>query len=150
MKRLLYPFALIFLFSCKKDHLNTGNTELRDQLIVDKKWEPVALNYKQDNGSEGPDVFSSLPEYKKDDYWLFRADGTYEINDNLKLRPGVLTSFIDAGTWKFYSFKEYFQLTSLNPDVRYSLSRIVSLSENELKIEMESEGKIQYFTMSPR
>lgn len=149
MKHLLYPIALILFFSCKKDHLNSGNTELREQLIVDKKWEPVALSYQLDNGSEGPDVFSSLPEYKKDDYWLFRADGSYEINDNEKLRPDILTSFIDAGTWKFYSLKEYLQLTSLNPDIRYPLIRIISLSENEFKIEMESEGKIQYVTMSP-
>jgi hypothetical protein len=150
MRSILYLVILAACFSCKKDHLYGIKADKPDvQLLVGKKWQTTSINEKLDNTSSGVDEFPSLPDYKKDDYIFISSDSTYEINDNELLRPGILTSFIDAGTWKYFPYDQYIQLISSFGEIRHPAMKIISLTESELKAEVEDDNKIKYFTYKP-
>src|SRR5688500_11060426 len=98
MKALAFcGFVLTMILSCTK---STGiDGQQRSQLLINKKWQLVKLVAKSDSGTTTINGVDSLPDYRKDDYLLMKADSTYEYNDNLVLRPGQSSQVLDAGNW---------------------------------------------------
>ena len=47
------------------------------------------------------DLFSGQEDYTKDDYLIFAADSTYQLNDNIILQSDTASTIIDSGTWLF-------------------------------------------------
>lgn len=99
--KYLIPLLLLAFVSCKKSKSDLASE--RSSLLVDKKWQ--LTDYDQDwNGDNGTPVhfeqISALPEFLRDDYMIFRADNTLEINDNQILDPDDPIA-VHHGTWHF-------------------------------------------------
>jgi hypothetical protein len=99
--KYLIPLLFLAFLSCKKS--NNDLASQRSSLLVDKKWQ--LTGYDQDwIGDNGTPVhfeqLSALPEFLLDDYVIFRADNTLEMNDNQILDPDDPIA-VHHGNWHF-------------------------------------------------
>jgi hypothetical protein len=146
MRQLFFILFILFsLSSCKKNNDNPAGKS-RTQLLVDKKWKIVAINVKLAGTTTLVDDFSRLPDYSKDDYFLFKSNLTYEYNDNSLRNPDWPTQIINDGTWQLQNSDEYLILDSYDSTWVYSPTRITKITETELKTETEDQGNISYTT----
>ena len=101
MKRIFitcFASFIIVIISCKKDDgINSDNASKRT-LLINKKWQ-IQSNISIDSMNRETDLFTGLEAYQKDDYTLYNADSTYEINDNFILQSDSISKIIDSGTW---------------------------------------------------
>ena len=100
MKKTVPVFVSIFLgclFGCTKEDALV--IERKHWLLVNKKWQLSGMSIKSPNGTQ-TNAYDSLPSFRKDDYFIFRPDSTYEFNDNMDTMPGKNSKLLDAGSWK--------------------------------------------------
>jgi hypothetical protein len=92
MKKLLFPLVCLTLIfsSCKKYEEGPGLSFRSKKGRVAGEWK---LEKQIENGQDVP-----LSPDDKDDTWVFKKDGAYEVQD-----PGNST---ESGTWTFDSKKE--------------------------------------------
>jgi hypothetical protein len=84
--------------SCKKDDNNNNNNpspaQTKTELISAKKWTPAAITI------DGSDAWGLVDDCSKDDFTLYKADGTYIEDDGAtKCDPADDQQYIS--TWKF-------------------------------------------------
>lgn len=91
-------FCTVILYaSCAKD--DTVQVQHKEQSLTGIKWEVTSI-VSIDSLNHETDLFSTLPDFMKDDYFLFNPDSTYELNDNLILRADSVSPIVDAGNWE--------------------------------------------------
>ncbi len=100
---LIIALSVIACISCSKDEMeepknNPSPTQIRGWL-QDKKW-VIVSNVSIDSLNNVLDLMQDVENFKLDDYFFFRPDSTYELNDNLLLRNDTATRIIDAGKWE--------------------------------------------------
>ena len=140
MKKYL-PFALCIAiaswYGCTKD--DTIQVKNYEQLLVDKKWQLTAITTGSANGVS-VNKFDSLPAYSKDDYFLFKADSTFELNDNIDTMPGSKHSrILDEGTWELTSSGDLDMHSDVfNSD--YTRAKILELDSKVLRLERRHPG----------
>ena len=84
--------------------------------------------------------YDSLPRYRKDDYFFFKQDSTYEFNDNIDTMPGKHSKILDAGIWKLDSRQTQLEMHSDVYNTTYNPARIIELSSNKLSLERTHPG----------
>jgi hypothetical protein len=84
--------------------------------------------------------YDSLPSYRKDDYFLFKPDSTYEFNDNTDTMPGKHSRILDAGSWKFKNRQTLLEMHSDVYNTTYNDARIMELSSGRLSLERTHPG----------
>ena len=133
--RLLYVIsglALLVFMSCGKD--DTVSVESATNKLLNKRWILTSSVSIDSNGVE-KDIFTPLPEYRKDDYFQFNADSSYEFNDNVELRSDSVSPIIDAGKWAFTRGGTYLELYSSFFNTTYEPALVQTLSDTELFLE---------------
>jgi len=129
-------FVSILFSSCTKSEL-TPKADVK--LLLNKRWEVTGKTTKNQNGST-TDEFSLMPASEKDDYYYFKADSTYEYNDNMETKTGVVSKILDAGTWRLINGDTYLELHSSIYNTTTNPSKIKELTENKLFLETEYPG----------
>jgi len=97
---LCIVFSEIAYVSCDKDDSASGNNNFRPETLIDKKWQ-IQSNISIDSTNHETDLLSGQEGYTKDDYLIFAADSTYQLNDNIILQSDTASKIIDSGTWLF-------------------------------------------------
>jgi hypothetical protein len=133
-----------FFASCSKEaETSTTNTTLSAKTLklVDKNWYITAIKMNpgipDGNGGMLTDYFGLLDSCDRDDYYVFKADGT------LKLYPGVLKcnpsdTFLFPSVWSFTNNENSIKVNG-------STSNIVSFEDKMFKLESStvSNGVVQ-------
>ncbi|MDQ6755513.1 MAG: hypothetical protein M3004_01115 [Bacteroidota bacterium] len=137
LKHLLFLFLILGAFSCKKESSDTAKTTL--QLLENKKWQISAISGTQ-NGVYYADMFSSQPDYAKDDYYYFQDTFVWELNDNAVKQPGNVSPILDRGTWHLSvdNTNQSILLSSNTPKtngIDFAQFRIVSITDTALVVE---------------
>lgn len=122
---------------CTKD--DSIVIEVKQGLLINKKWQLTGMSVKVPNGLL-TEKFDSLPSYRKDDYFLFRHDSTYEFNDHLDTMPGKHSKILDAGTWSLDNRQTHLGMESDVFNTRYTPARIIELSTSKLSLERIHPG----------
>jgi hypothetical protein len=88
-------FILIVVFTgCKKDSAPVAQPSQKMKLLTTGQWRLAAIT----DGSD--DQYSHLPACVKDNYQIFKTDGTIEYNEGpTKCNPSQ--SQTSNGTWRF-------------------------------------------------
>lgn len=128
---------ILFIHGCTKD--DTIVFESKKGLLINKKWQLTGLTVRTAAGTL-TNEFDSLPAYRKDDYFLFKADSTYEFNDHIDTMPGKHSKILDAGIWKFNNRETFLEMQSDVFNTTYNAARIVELSSNKLSLERIHPG----------
>ncbi|MDP2174298.1 MAG: lipocalin family protein [Bacteroidota bacterium] len=120
MKKLLFPLVcLMFVFSsCKKYEDGPGFSLRSKTARVAGEWK---VEKQIENGQDLP-----LTPDDKDDTWVFKKDGTYEIQD-----PGNST---ESGTWVFDSKKENIIISEKSFGISITM-KILRLTNKEMWLE---------------
>jgi hypothetical protein len=113
--------------------------EMRENLLINKKWQLTGMTVRTANGLVSRD-YDSLPSYRKDDYFLFKHDSTYEFNDNIDTMPGKHSRILDAGIWQLNSSQTHLEMKSNVFNTTYTPARIVELSASKLSLERTHPG----------
>lgn len=129
--------ALLIISACGKD--DSIDSVSRHRQLMDTKWQ-VDMSVSIDSNGNETDLYSSLQEYAKDDYFLFKADSTYELNDNVLLRADSVSLIIDAGRWELSSDGSHLEMYSNVFNTEYEPARIVELNSAELLLERSYPG----------
>src|SRR5687768_11772451 len=134
------------ILSCTK---STGiDGQQRSQLLINKKWQLAKLVAKTDSGTTTINGVDSLPDFRKDDYLLLKADSTYEYNDNLVLRPGQSSQVLDAGNWLLIAGNHALELHSTIYTRTYPPLQILELNATTMQLETKSasDGSVVQMT----
>ena len=132
-----FTMILAFLFGCTKD--DTIVIERKYWLLVNKKWQLSGMSIKTANGIS-TNTYDSLPSFRKDDYFVFKTDSTYEFNDNTDTMPGKNSKIIDAGIWKLDQKETVLEMHSDMFNTTYNPARLVELSNSKLSLERIHPG----------
>lgn len=122
----------VALFACSKDDINP--LETKKQQLIGKKWMLSSTVSIDSNGVE-TDILSDLPEYQRDDYFLFNADSTYELNDNILRSSDTLSIVLDGGSWALTQGGTYLELYSNFWNSMYEPALIKELTNDRLFLE---------------
>ncbi len=102
--------SVLFIFSgCNKSlgsfELQPFNLDvnIKSQKIASSDWVQTGSESKQQGSSVWIDNFSSLKACKKDDRFVFRANGTYEVNEGPTKCSSSDPQILTSGTWTFTS-----------------------------------------------
>lgn len=147
MKCFIIVFCL-FLLACSKDDSSDPTPQkTRTELLIDKKWQKTAISGKLADGTIVPDGFTSLPSYAKDDYYLFKSNLKYELNDNIEMHPGQTDKVIASGSWALVSSDQYLTVERDSDGFETNV-KITELTETQLKWEsvIEETGTTVYET----
>jgi hypothetical protein len=106
-----FLLLLILFYSCSK-RSGINNSPGRADLLVNKKWKISAISVKLPNGVTYPDNYTTLPSYKKDDYFYFNADLTFSDNDNVERSPNDSTGILDSGSWQLANGENDLQMVT--------------------------------------
>ena len=140
MKKFIPVFsclALVHLGGCiKHDALVV---ERKHWLLVNKRWQLSGMVVKTSNGTP-TNEYDSLPSFRKDDYFLFKPDSTYEFNDNRDTVPGKNSRILDAGTWKLDQKETVLDMHSDQFNTTYNPARILELNSSKLSLERTHPG----------
>ena len=107
---------------------------------------------KLPNGVTYPDNYSTLPSYKKDDYFYFNADFTFTDNDNTERSPNDSTGILDSGSWQLANGENDLQmiptLFQTGTAIEYYPTKILELTDNTMSWESISpyDGTIIWTT----
>lgn len=97
---LLTAFIALTTVQCKKEDKKT-----KTELLTSGQWRITAHTanpgFDWDNdGTVSTDIYSQYDACEKDDYYVFKSDGTFEYNEGpTKCDPGFDQS--DTGKWAF-------------------------------------------------
>jgi len=136
LSTLLCLFVINFIGCTKEDALVI---ERKHWLLVDKKWQLSGMSLKMASGVF-INEYDSLPSFKKDDYFLFKPDSTFEFNDNIDTMPGKNSKILDVGTWKFDEKHMVLEMHSDLYDTTYNPAKIIELSTTKLSFERTHPG----------
>ncbi len=116
---LTIGFLIILTFGCsKKDPEPLSKTKTK--LLTDKAWIMTSLEDKV-NGMWVKDTHA--PSYEADNQYVFREDGSYEVNEGATKRLPNSTQIVYTGTWKFLENETKLQF------IGGDITNIVALSE---------------------
>jgi len=115
----------------------------RADLLINKKWKITAISVKLPNGITYPDHYSTLPDYKKDDYFYFNADLTFTDNDNTERAPTTdSTGILDSGRWGLANGENELQMISTlfqtGTAIEYYPTKILELTGTSMQWESKS------------
>lgn len=144
--RSIICVVLVFLLSCKDDELFGINSDTRTFLLVNKKWKNSAIYVRSIQGQVLRDEYTFLPDYRKDDYFFFRADSTFELNDNVVKDPIAPGAVLANGTWNLLSSEQFLKLRSETGTVFQDSVKISSINDNTLLIERPVADGVQVFS----
>lgn len=105
-------------YGCGKDDPIPALT--KTQLLSQKAWVMTSLEDKV-NGVWVKD--NQIPAYELDDQYVFRANGTFEVNEGATKRSSTDPQIIGTSTWKFIDNESKIQIASGD------LLNVVTLSE---------------------
>ena len=102
------------------------------------------MSIKTNNGLL-TNTYDSLPSFRRDDYFLFKRDSTYELNDHIDTMPGKNSKILDAGVWKINNTQinntqTYMEMHSDLYNTAYTPARIVELTASKLTLERTHPG----------
>jgi len=146
-----FLLLLILFYSCSK-RSGINNNPSRADLIVNKKWKISAISLKLPNGIFYPDNYSTLPSYKKDDYFYFNGDLTFTDNDNTERSPNDSTGILDSGNWQLANGENDLQMVGTlfqtGTAIEYYPTKILTLTGNSMYWESTSpyDGTIVWTT----
>lgn len=124
--------ATTLIMGCsKKDHIDEKS---RKELLISNKWQVIAILSIDSAGNE-KDIYSGLDDYQKDDYYIFNADSTYELSDNISVRNDTVSNIIDAGTWKLIQNDSHLEMRSNIFATTYQPALIKELTGTSLFLE---------------
>jgi len=129
--------AAAYLFGCTKQDALV--IERKHWLLVNKKWQLSSMSIKTANGNL-TNQYDSLPSFRKDDYFVFKPDSTYEFNDNTDTIPGKNSRILDAGIWKLDQKETVLEMHSDLFNSTYNPARILELSTSKLSLERIHPG----------
>jgi len=153
-RRIEIAFILLLLvlfYSCSKKS-NSGNPVPRADLLINKKWKISAISLKRPDGIFYPDNYSTLPSYKKDDYFYFNADLTFTDNDNAERSPNDSTGILDSGNWQLANGENELQMVTTlfqtGTAIDYYPTKILGLTNSNMYWESTSpyDGTIVWTT----
>jgi hypothetical protein len=115
----------------------------RADLLINKKWKITAISVKLPNGITYPDQYSTLPSYKKDDYFYFKADLTFTDNDNTERAPASnSTGILDSGKWGLANGENDLQMVTTlfqtGTAIEYYPTKILALTSTSMQWESTS------------
>src|SRR5215211_2193639 len=123
---------IVNFISCTKE--DTIVIERKQSLLVNKKWQLSGMSVTTTNGTT-TNEFDSLPSFRKDDYFLFKPDSTYEFNDNTDTVPGKNSRILDAGVWNLDSKQTQLEMHSDLYNTTYTTAKILELTTTKLSLE---------------
>lgn len=123
--------------SCTKE--DTLVIERKQWLLVNKKWQLSGISVTTTNGTT-TNEFDSLPAFRKDDYFLFKPDSSYEFNDNTDTVPGKNSRILDAGVWNLDSKQTLLEMHSDLYNTTYTTAKILELTTTKLSLERTHPG----------
>jgi hypothetical protein len=144
--------ALCFIFlnlsGCTKE--DTIVIEVKQGTLINKKWQLTGMTVRTAGGVLSNE-YDSLPPYRKDDYFLFRPDSTYEFNDHIDTMPGKHSKILDTGTWRLDSRQTHLEMRSDMFNTTYNPATIIELSTNRLSLERvhPGDGSVTTTTYKP-
>ena len=140
MKKLLPAICVMicfYLVGCIKD--DTIVIEPQQPVFVNKKWQLTGMTMKIAN-EPFSNRYDSLPSFRRDDYFLFNPDSTYELNDNKDTIPGKNSKILDAGTWILDRTNTNLQMHSTVFNTTYTPAKIIQLNTTTLSLERTQTG----------
>ena len=136
--RLVVPALLLsWLISCTKD--DDIVIERKQWVLINTRWQLTGVLEKTFNGVF-TNKYDSLPSFRKDDYFVFKADSTYELNDHLDTMPGKNSKILDAGVWSINAAQTHIKMHSDVFNTDYNPARIVELTSTRLSLERVHPG----------
>jgi hypothetical protein len=140
--------ALGNILSCTKQDALV--IERKHWLMVNKKWQLSGMTIKTSNGILSNE-YDSLPSFRKDDYFLFKTDSTYELNDNKDTMPGKNSRILDAGTWKLDQKETTLEMHSDIFNTTYNPARVLELTSSKFSLERThpGDGSVTIITYKP-
>ena len=133
---LLYAVLVLNCFACTKD--DELVIERKQWLLINKKWQLSGMSIN--TGGIVVNEYDSLPSYRKDDYFIFRPDSTYEFNDNADTMPGNTSSILDIGTWTFNEKQMELGMHSDQYNSTYNPAKILELTTTNLSLQRTHPG----------
>ena len=133
-------FAIVWVLSlsCSKDDENAIPANARE-LLTASKWQLIE-QIQIDSTGKSENLYPTLPSFRKDDYYLFKQDSSYEVNDYLELRSYTTELIIDAGRWELTNNNSVLQLHSNMYTTTYEPATIQELSASTLATETKYPG----------
>jgi hypothetical protein len=126
---------LVLVAGCKDDNLYGINADTKTYLLVNKKWQTSAIFVKSKEGIVIRDEYTLQPAHLKDDYFFFRADSTFELNDNAVRDPLAPSPVLANGTWNLLMGEQFLKLKTESLLTFQDSVKISSISENSLTLE---------------
>jgi hypothetical protein len=141
LRNLLYIFVLLIVIgSCSKSDSNETNSQNKFKLLVNKKWQFLTVSAVLADGTTQSDYFANQPDYKKDNYYYYKSDLTFTINDNIKKNNPGDPDIIDSGTWVLHSDESiYVKSTS---GIRYDPVKIAIIDESDMQLVSKNSSGI--------
>jgi hypothetical protein len=101
------------IVACEKDKDLT-----KTEIIAQKPWKLTssAINPAYDFPDFGliSDFYALLPDYKRDDIWVFKTNGNYTFEEGATKYDQTSPTIIDMGTWTFNSDETVLTTSSNN------------------------------------
>ena len=138
-KSFSVALCMIFINLCGCTKEDTIVIEVKQGLLVNKRWQLTGMSVKTANGKL-TNEYDSLPSYRKDDFFFFKQDSTYEFNDHIDTMPGKHSKILDAGTWKLDRRQTQLEMQSDVYNTTYNPARIIELSANKLSLQRMHPG----------
>jgi hypothetical protein len=143
---LLIAVVVLTNVHCQKE-AGTGDIETanKTELLTSGQWRVSALTVTPGidldfDGDLDTDFYSFFEECDKDDYYVFRTDGTYESNQGAtKCDPDAEQS--ESGTWTFTDNETKFIMDS-------TTLAIDELTNNRFRISASEAGQTLSMTFS--
>lgn len=138
---------LVLLFGgCKEDDLYGINSDTRTFLLANKKWQTASIFVKSPQGLIIRDEYILLPDYKKDDYFIFRADSTFLLNDNTLRDPLATSEVLAGGGWILQMNEEILKLRVDYGATPIDSMKITVISADNFSVERPVIDGIQVFS----
>ncbi len=145
MKRITYIVSialLLFSLGCKKD--NAKQNQSRMDLITTGQWKIIALTlvpgYDIDgDGDIDTDIFQDFDLCEKDDYYIFKSNGIFEVNEGPSKCDASDPQVVSAN-WSFANQEKEIILDG-------TPGTIEELSTTRLRMRFEEQGETTTVTM---
>jgi hypothetical protein len=149
MKVLTILLITLIIAGCNKKHDGSALNKSRKDLLINKKWQVLSISRLLDDGmTVDPDYYSKLPEYEQDDYYFFRWNLTYDINENKVRRPLSEEQLYDNGTWSLTQGDKYLELQSLR-GFGHPIIQITDISDTELRFVWSNQDGLLNYILKP-
>lgn len=121
--KLILAFVIVLGVSCKKED---SEIKQKTTLLTKAGWLTQKVEEKKTDGT-WKDVTGTPLVTQQDDILLFRADGSYELNEGPLKFPGD-PQVIASGTWTFLENGAKIQIVNGN------LMQVIELTDTKLQV----------------